>query len=121
MIDRPVCKYGAAINKLAGHGTEDARVIGADAMVAHDEVAVPGDGHRAVVAHVFVLRGDVRLVNGAAIDVNDALANLDILAGQADDAFDKRFRMVERINLLMKMRSWSERSGAMLVPSTLTG
>jgi hypothetical protein len=97
MIDRPIGEHGAAINKFAGDGTKDARVVGADAMIAHDEVAVPGDPHGAVVAHVFVLRGHVRLVNGAAVDVNDALTNLDIFAGQADDAFDERFRMVERI------------------------
>src|SRR5580698_6917972 len=97
MIDRPIGKNGAAINKLAGDAAEDARVVRADAMVAHDEVAVPGDAHGAVVAHVFVLRRHVRLVNGAAVDVNDALANLDIFTGQADNAFDERFRMVERI------------------------
>ena len=97
MIDRPIGKDGASINELAGNGAKDTRIIGADAVIAHDEIAVFGDAERAVVAHVFVLRRDVRLVDGAAVDINDALANFDILAGQTDDAFDERFRMVKRI------------------------
>lgn len=97
MIDRPISKNGTTVNELAGNGAKDARVIGADAVVPHNEIAVLGDAEWAVVAHVFVLRGDVRFVDSAAVDVDDALANLDIFAGQTDDAFDERFRMVERI------------------------
>ena len=67
MIDRPIGKNGASINELAGNGAKDARVIGADAVVAHDEIAVLGDAEWAVVAHIFVLRRDVRLVDGAAV------------------------------------------------------
>src|ERR1700675_545452 len=97
MIDRPIRKDGAAVNKLAGHGAEDARIIGADAMIAHNEIMVPGDADGAEVAHVFVLRGDIRLVGRAAVDVDDALANFDVFSRQTDDALDERFRMVERI------------------------
>jgi len=97
MIDRPIGKNGASINELAGNGAKNARVIGADAVVAHDEIAVLGDAEWAVVAHVFILRRDVRLVDGAAVDIDDALANLDIFSRKTDDAFDERFRMIERI------------------------
>src|SRR5580658_9463808 len=97
MVDRPISENGATINKFAGHRTEDARIIRADAMVAHHKVTVFGDAKRAEVAHVFVLRGDVRLIDGVAVDVDDALPNFDAFARQSDDALDKRFRMVERI------------------------
>ena len=66
-------------------------------MVAHHKVTVFGDAKRAEVAHVFVLRGDVRLIDGVAVDVDDALPNFDTFARQSDDALDKRFRMVERV------------------------
>jgi hypothetical protein len=97
MIDRPVRKHGAAVNKFAGDGAEDARVIRADAVIAHDEVHVFRNAHRAVVAHVLVLRGNVRLVDGVAVDIHDALSNFNIFARQTDDPLDERFRMVEWI------------------------
>src|ERR1700676_1836209 len=97
MIDRPVGEDGAAVNKLAGDGAKNARVIRAYAMVAHHEVTVLGDADGAIVAHVFVLCGHVRLVNRPPVDVDAALAHFHIFAGQTDDALDERFRVVERI------------------------
>jgi hypothetical protein len=66
-------------------------------VVAHHKVAILGNAERAKVAHVFVLRGHIRLINGVAVDVDDPLPNLDAFPRQSDDAFDERFRMVERI------------------------
>jgi len=97
MVDGPIRENGAAVNKFAGDGPEDARVIGANAVVAHNEVAVLWDGDWAVVAQVFILRGDIGLVDGPAVDIDGALTNLDAFSRQADDALDERFRMVERI------------------------
>src|SRR5580692_1216406 len=97
MVDGPIGEDRAAVNKLAGDGPEDARVIGTDAMVAHDEVAVLGDGDWAVIAQVFVLCWDVGLVDRPAGDIYGALTNLDVFSRQTDDALDERFRMVERI------------------------
>jgi len=97
MIDRPVRKDRASVDKFAGDGAEDARVIGADTVIAHDKIHVVRNAERAVVAHIFVLRGNVRLVNGVAVDIDDALANLDAFSRKTDDALDERFRMVERI------------------------
>jgi len=97
MVDRPVREHGSAINKFAVDRAEDARVIRADAVISHDEVHVLGDADGAVVAHVLVLCGNVRLVDGAPVNIDNALANLDILSRQPDNALDERFRMVERI------------------------
>ena len=97
MIDRPVRKNRSAVNKLAGHSAKNARVIRTDAVVAHDEVTIFRNADGTVIARVFVLRRHVRLVDGAPVDINDALANLDIFAGQTNDAFNKRLRMVQRI------------------------
>ena len=97
MINRPVRKNRAAINKLAGHRAEHARVIRAYAVVTHDEVAVFGDTDRPKIAHILVLRRDVRLIDRPPIDIHDALPNLNIFAGQADDALNERFRVVQRI------------------------
>src|SRR5271167_261318 len=97
MVDRPVRKNRPAVYKLAGYRPKDTRVIGTDAVVAHDEVTILGNAHGAVIAHVFVLRRDVRFIDGAPVDINDALANLDIFAWQTDDPLDERLRMVERI------------------------
>src|SRR5579859_382060 len=97
MIYRPVGKHGAAIDESALDGTEHARVVGADAVVAHNEITIPGDANRSEVAQVFILRGYVRFLNGAAIHVNNALADFDFLAGQTDDSFDEGFRAVQGI------------------------
>ena len=97
MVHRPVRKNRAPINKLAGHRAEHARIIRADAVIAHNEVAVFRDSDRAKVAHVLVLRWDVRFIDGMAVHIDDALPDLDTFSGQSDDAFDERFRMVERI------------------------
>src|SRR6185437_9052562 len=97
MVDRPISKNGATINEFAGHGAKHTRVVGTDSVIAHYKVAVPGNPDRAKVAQVLVLSGHVGLVDGVAIDVDDALANLDFLAGQTDDPFYERLRAVERI------------------------
>lgn len=97
MIDRPVRKDGAAIDESALDGTEHARVVGADTVVAHNEVTIPWNANGPEVAEVFVLRGYVRFLNGAAVHVNDALADFDFLARQTDDPFDEGLRAVEGI------------------------
>src|SRR5580704_10424259 len=97
MLDRPIREDSAAINKFAVDRAEDPRVIRADAVISHDEVHVLGDADGAVVTHVLVLCGNVRLVDGAPVNIDNALANLDILSRQPDNALDERFRMVERI------------------------
>ena len=79
MVHRPVRKNCAPINKLAGHGAENARIIRADTVIAHDEVTVFRDAYWTKVAHILVLRRHVRLVDGVAIDVHNALPNLNIL------------------------------------------
>ncbi len=78
MVDRPVRKNGAAINEFAGHGAKHTRVVGTDSVIAHHKVAVPGNPDGAKVAQVLVLSGHVRLVDGVAIDVDDALADFNL-------------------------------------------
>src|SRR4029077_7904338 len=97
MVDGPISKDSAAINEFAIHWAENARVVGTDAVITHDEVAVLGDADRTKIAQVLVLRGDVRLLNRVAIDIDDALANFHLFARQTDDALDERFRTVERV------------------------
>lgn len=97
MIDGPVRENGPAIYIFAGHGAKHARIVGADAMVAHDEVTVFGDANGAEVADVFVLRRNVRLRNRVTINIDDALTDFDLFSRQADDALDERLGAVERI------------------------
>src|SRR5438132_643947 len=61
MIHGPVRKDGAAVNKPAGNRTENARIVGADAMIPHDEVIVLGHAHRPEIAQVLVLRRHIGL------------------------------------------------------------
>src|SRR2546429_6729462 len=68
MIHRPVRKNGAAINELARNGTEDARVVGADAVIPQDKKVVLGHRQGREVAVVFILRRHVRFGNDLAID-----------------------------------------------------
>jgi hypothetical protein len=97
MIDRPIGKNCPAIDKPAGHRTEHARIIRADAVVAHHKIAVARHTLRAEVAEVLVLRRHIRLGQRLAINIHDSLANLDHLAGQADHALDERFCAIQRI------------------------
>jgi hypothetical protein len=137
MVHRPIGENGAAVNKFAFDRAEHARVVRTDAMVAHHEITVFRHAHGTEIAHVLVLHRDVRFEYGVAVDVNDALTNLDALSRQTDDALYERFRTVERIpenddvatlNRLEAINEFVDedallvgRSGAMLVPSTFTG
>ena len=94
MIDGPIRENGAAVDITIGDRAEDARVVGADAVIAHDEVIVGGDAHGAKIAQVFVLRGNVRLGDDFAVDKDGALADFYGFAGEADDALDERFRTI---------------------------
>ena len=40
MIYRPISEYRAAVDEAAGHGAEDARIVGADAVVTHHKIIV---------------------------------------------------------------------------------
>ena len=97
VIDRPISKYCTAVYEATGHGTENARIVGTDAMIAHHEIIITWHAQRAEVAEVLVLRRHVRLGQGFAINIHDSLANLDYLSGQADHALDERFCAVQRI------------------------
>src|SRR5579862_642715 len=66
-------------------------------MISHHKVTVIGDLCRREVAQVFVLRRNVWLGEGHTIHIHNSFANLYHLAGQADDALDKRFRAIQRI------------------------
>src|SRR6266403_5716220 len=97
MIHRPIGKNSAAVNIAVGHGPEYARIVGADAVVDHDEIAVLGHAHRTEIAEVLVLRRHVRLGNNFIVDVDRAAADLHGFTGQSDDALDKGLRAVQRI------------------------
>ena len=76
MIDRPVRKNGAAINELAGNGTENARVVGADAVIPQDKKVVLFHRVGSVIAVIFILRRHVRFGDDLSVDGERALANL---------------------------------------------
>jgi len=97
VIDGPIGENGAAIDITIGDRAEDARIVGADAVVAHDKVIVGGDADGAEIAEIFVLRRYVRLGDDFTVDEDGALADFDSLAGKADDALDERFGAVEGI------------------------
>src|SRR5437762_5192931 len=97
MIHGPVRKDGAAVNEPAGNRTENARIVGADAMIPHDEVIVLGHAQRPEIAQVLVLRRNIWLRHNLPVDVHGALSNFNSLSRQSDNAFDERFRMIQRI------------------------
>src|SRR6516225_9300186 len=97
MIDRPVGKNGASVNVLARDSAKNSGVVGADAMIAHHEVAAPRNCGSGVIADVRILRRNIRLGNLLPIDVDDAATNLDLLSRQGDDTFDKRLGAVQGI------------------------
>jgi len=65
MIDRPISKYCAAVNEAAGHRTENARIVGADAVIAHHEIVVTWHAQRTEIAEVLVLRRHVGSASGS--------------------------------------------------------
>src|SRR5437016_91581 len=97
MIDGPIGKYGAPVNIPALDRSENARIVGADAMIAHDEVAVLRNVHQRKIAQVLVLRRNIRLGNKFPVDVYGALAYFHRFARQTDHALDERLRAIERI------------------------
>jgi len=97
VVDGPVGKHRAAVNKLAGDWTEDARIVGTDAMVAHNEIAAARKHSGRVVADVGILRRDVGLGDFVAVDIDDAAANFHGFSGKGDYPLDERFRAIQRI------------------------
>src|SRR5437016_13698503 len=97
MIDGPIGKYGAPVNIPALDRSENARIVGADAMIAHDEVAVLRNVHQRKIAQVLVLRRNIRLGYKFSVDVHSALAYFHRFARQTDHAFDEGLRAIEGI------------------------
>jgi len=97
VIYGPVGKHRAAVDVLACNRAENAGIVRADAMIAHHKITSAGNFDRAIVADVGVLWRDVRLGDGLAIDVDNAAANFDALAGEANDAFDERLGAIQGI------------------------
>src|SRR6266436_1694847 len=97
MVHRPVGKDGAPVNEAAGNRTENARIVEADAVVAHDEIVVRLHAHGRKVAQILVLRWNVRLMHNFSVNVENALADFHGFTRQTDDALDKRLRVIERI------------------------
>src|SRR5713101_2093828 len=97
MIHRPVGKYRAAVDVAVGDRPKDTRIVGTDAVIAHDKIAVTGNAHGAVIAHIFILRGDVGLGDRLAVDVDHAVANLHSFTRQTNHAFYEGFRAVQRV------------------------
>jgi hypothetical protein len=97
VIHGPIGKNGAAINELAGNRPKNSGIVGTDAMVAHDEITVLGNFHRAEVGDVAILRRDVRLGDQLPVHIEQAAADIHGFAGQADDSLDELFGAVQRI------------------------
>src|SRR5579863_1636778 len=97
MVHGPVREYRLAINIWPPHGPEHARIVGAIAMIAHDKIISRGNPHRWIARAIEVVPRNIRLLQFFSFHVHVTGANLNRLAGQADDAFDERFRVVYRI------------------------
>src|SRR5260370_17535405 len=97
MIDWPVSEHSPPVNEAARHRAKHARIVGADAVIAHHKIILARHAHGAEVAQVLILRRNVRLGERRAINIHDSLTNFDDLPGQADDALDKGFCAVQRI------------------------
>ena len=95
--DGPVGENGFAVDELAGDSAEDSRVVGTGAMVAHNEKRIGRNALRAVGGGVGELRGDVRLIEEAAVHKDAAGADLDGFARKTDHALDEGLAAVERI------------------------
>src|SRR5271155_5498590 len=97
MIHRPIGENGFAVDELARDGAEDARIIRAVAVVAHDEKTVRGKRERRVARAIEIICRDVRLHQLLAIHIETPGANFDRVSRQAHHPLDEGFRAVERI------------------------
>src|SRR5260370_28699180 len=97
MIDWPVSKHSPPVNEPARHRAKHARIVGADAVIAHHKIILARHAHGTKVAQVLVLRRHVRLSERRAINIHDSLTNFDDLAWQSNDTLDKGFCAVQRI------------------------
>src|SRR5271169_302937 len=90
VVHGPVGEYGFAIDELARDRTENARVVGAIAMIAHHEILALRNAARRVVRAVEIARGNILVRQFPAVHENVSGANLDGLAGKCYDALDER-------------------------------
>src|SRR5260370_34177644 len=97
MIEWPVSKHSPPVNEPARYRAKHARIVGADAVIAHHKIILARHAHGTKVAQVLVLRRHVRLSERRAINIHDSLTNFDDLAWQSNDTLDKGFCGVQRI------------------------
>ena len=96
-VERPVAQPGAAHDVLHLDRTEVPRVGRILAMVAHDEQGAvrddpqgrPAGGGQGLLRDAVDLPEDVILLELDPVDVDEAILQLDLVAGHADDALDE--------------------------------
>src|SRR5262252_5224155 len=97
MVHGPVRKDCAPVNEPAGDRAEYSGIIRTDPVIAHHKVHTGRYAHRAVVAQILVLRGDVWFLDLLPVHVHDALSYFHALSGQRYDALDERLGPVQGI------------------------
>src|SRR5260370_38244577 len=84
MIDWPVSKHSPPVNEPARHRAKHARIVGAEAGIAHHKIILARHAHGTKGAQVLVLRRHVRLSERRAINIHVSLTNFDDVAWQSD-------------------------------------
>src|SRR4029077_10889403 len=97
MVYRPIRKNCFAVNIAPTDGSKNARIVGAVACIAHHEILIFRNRHRAVARTVEIACRDINFRPRLAVNVKTSAAQLDRFARKANHALDKRFRTVERI------------------------
>jgi hypothetical protein len=97
IVGGPVDKNGFAIDERAIDGAEVAAVRGDGTVVAHHEVGVVGNDYFSKGAIVAVLGGNVGFAHKTTVDEDAAVIDVEIVAGQGDDALDIALRGVAGI------------------------
>src|ERR1700756_3770601 len=96
-VDGHVDGHGRAKNGAAWNATPVTTVVGIAAVVAHHKVLIFRNGYRHsperreqfIVRRNFRRTGRIGLLQLRAVDPDGTVANVDLVAGQADDALDE--------------------------------
>src|SRR5882724_2546393 len=114
-VERHIDHHGGADDVVTRNAAPDAAVVGIGTIVAHHDVAILGnmvwesdlgESERSASRSSGIGGAEgVRLVELAAVDEDGAVAKIDVIAGQADGAFDeiggvRSVRRLEDNNLL---------------------
>src|SRR5579883_869027 len=96
-VHRPIGKRGLAVDVPAVEAAPTAAVIRRIAMVAEHEIMMGRHHDLRIAPMIAKARQDIGLDHSLAVDIDDAVHDLNRVAGQADHALDEALAGIERI------------------------